>query len=422
MDTAMPLARQLREATRQRHDRLEALPFAQRLAAGDLPLTAYTGYLRAMATIHAVLEHQLSVSDEPRITGVWHPDMVKLDAVLADLAYFAADGLDEIPAAADAAQQLANRLLNRSVESPVSLLGYVYVFEGAMLGAQVLAPQVAAAFDLSGEAGLSHLTGYGADTRERWQRCVDDINRLALADDERSALLVAAGEAFDGVHAVLAALHPLLTSSAALPASALNPEAGTHPVAQDPREIVAAKAAGERCLRAYPYLVWRYAERGRRFTDSDGAWLVTLADGDQAEVDRQVDWLGRVLATRGIPRLLLERHLLLLHDELVERLPARADDYARLRVSAERLAAERRTRITDDEMVRIRVRFDAAVGADWRARLPNTGEVLVAAWLDTRAGIPGVLDNVRDWHSDPARFPPAWVDAVDDCLAATALR
>ena len=68
----------------------------------------------------------------------------------------------------------------------------------------------------------------------------------------------------------------------------------------------AAKVAWEK----YPYLEYRYGERGRRFTDSDSCWLVTLTRAPrQVAVTKALEWLRTVLASRGIPTVILEFHL-----------------------------------------------------------------------------------------------------------------
>ncbi|MFZ1640910.1 MAG: hypothetical protein WAV07_05620 [Candidatus Contendobacter sp.] len=46
----------LREATREIHTQLEALPYPQALERRELPLESYVGHLRAMAVVHGVLE------------------------------------------------------------------------------------------------------------------------------------------------------------------------------------------------------------------------------------------------------------------------------------------------------------------------------------------------------------------------------
>src|SRR4051812_28593243 len=59
-------------------------------------------------------------------------------------------------------------------------------------------------------------------------------------------------------------------------AAALNPEAGHHAVTTDPRELRAALRAGEQTQRRFGYYEQRYGERGRAFTRSDSAWIVTV--------------------------------------------------------------------------------------------------------------------------------------------------
>src|SRR5690242_2051596 len=120
-------------------------------------------------------------------------------------------------------------------------------------------------------------------------------------------------------------------------ATAVNPLAGHHVVTADPRELAASERAGDRSWSAWTYYARRYGERGRQFTRSDSAWIATLAGEPAAVVEQQIRWLGGLLATRGMPRLLLEEHLRMLHDELVSAVPERASDYQLLRDAADSL-------------------------------------------------------------------------------------
>jgi heme oxygenase len=408
---------ELRAATRDAHQQLESLPFARSLADGDLPVESYVGYLRAMGVIHGVLEHELPVEADARIAGVWDNTMRKLPALQRDISYFTLRAVRDIPAAHAAAETVANRLLHRSVENPLSMLGYVYVLEGATLGAAVLAPWARQTFALTDGAGLAYLESYGEFMRANWQGFGERMDRLALEKIDRAAIVAAAVEAFAGIQDVIGALYPFDPDALLLKVTAINPEAGTHPVPQDPRELEAARRAGERCLREYPYFVWRYGERGHRFTDSDGAWLVTLIKYPMDRIERQVAWLGEVLATRGMPRILLQRHLELLYEELILRVPEKLGDYAKLLAAADWLASQRRARIPDDTLDAVVWHFESAAGPDWRVRLRGTGAMLVCAVADERAGLAGTLTSVREWLTDPKRFPPRWIDAVERCIA-----
>src|SRR3954452_4196864 len=104
-------------------------------------------------------------------------------------------------------------------------------------------------------------------------------------------------------------------------ASSLNPSAGHHVVTADPRELAACERAGDRSWSTWTYYAHRYGERGRQFTRSDSAWIATLGGQTAAMVEQQIRWLGTVLAARGMPRLLLEDHLRILHEELLASVP-----------------------------------------------------------------------------------------------------
>lgn len=201
-------------------------------------------------------------------------------------------------------------------------------------------------------------------------------------------------------------------------ASAINRDAGSHPITGDPVELEAAARASERSIREFPYYQHRYGERGRRFGSSDGAWLALLADHSQAEVDRQVLWLGRVLASRGMPQMLLERHLEILHEELMASYPERGGRYERLLRAAAMLRDERRELLGDHELAALARDFDAAVGPEWSARHPRMGEILVAAVVDERLGIPEAVTSLEAWMTDAERFPPSWIAATRRTIEA----
>ncbi len=192
----------------------------------------------------------------------------------------------------------------------------------------------------------------------------------------------------------------------------LNPEAGSHPIPADPREIEAALRAGEVTWKRFPYYEERYGERGRSFTRSDSAWLVTLCEQEEAVAHEQVAWLGSVLAARGMPRWLLEQHLGVLHDELVRSIPDLASAFGNLRAAAEMLAAERRAHLGDDELHDLTIAFDSRVPSEWSERLPETGALLGAAVADERAGVENAVASLTAWLSDPGRFPDSWIAAV----------
>jgi hypothetical protein len=201
-------------------------------------------------------------------------------------------------------------------------------------------------------------------------------------------------------------------------ARTLNPEAGEHAVAIDPLALAAATVAIERTYATFPYYVHRYGERGRRFSTSDSAWLALLGDETTESALREIRWLGKVLTSRGMPRLLLESHLRELAAELDAAQPERAARHDRLRECADALAAERRARIDDPTFETLTTSFDARVGKPWSETHRRTGQILVAAVADERCGFDRAVTSLSDWMTDPERFPEHWIEAVLDTLSA----
>ena len=198
-----------------------------------------------------------------------------------------------------------------------------------------------------------------------------------------------------------------------VPAESINPYAGTHPISADGVEVQAAWGAAEASLREFPYYLERYGDRARLFGASDGAWLATLQDRTEEEVEQEVLWLGTVLSSRGMPRLLLERHLELLHAELVRAAPDRAEAYAGL-LHGVRALRERRSRYLDDAAVdELERAFEQAAGRVTTERLPRMGRILASAVADEADGLANAVHSVLEWAHDATSFPDEWLVAVE---------
>lgn len=196
----------------------------------------------------------------------------------------------------------------------------------------------------------------------------------------------------------------------------VNPDAGDHMITADPAELAAADRATRRSWRRFPYYGRRYGVRGRRFSMSDSGWLLTLCDLVPERALQQVKWLGGVLAARGLPQLLLETHLEMLHEELVAACPADGARYARLPECAAALRETRLDAMSEPELEALAADFEARVGGV-DGRVGNMGVVLAAAVADERAGVPNAVASLAEWACDPARFSDPWVREVRRTLA-----
>jgi hypothetical protein len=208
----------------------------------------------------------------------------------------------------------------------------------------------------------------------------------------------------------------MLTHHSVGNARSINPEAGDHAISLEPREQAAAAAAVRASWREFPYYARRYGERGYRFSLSDTGWIETLCQHPVTEARSQVLWLARLLAARGMPSYLLERHLEFLHQELVSAAPQRTERYQIIAQCAAALREMREVQLSSARFDQLAARFEAAV-AEHPARIANMGAILVSAVTDEAWIAAGAVTAVQGWACDPTMFDAAWTSAVQDFLA-----
>ena len=413
----LTLMEELRAATFLAHSKLQTAPFFQALAACQLPLESYVGQLRALAALHGVLEQALESSPEERVASVWNPDMRKLPRLQQDMRYFEPRSVADLKEAVDVALKTVDRLRLRSVEEPLTLLGCLYVLEGSTIGALVLRPLYARAFMLEGEDGLAALHSYGSAVHRHWAQYQERMNALRLSAEEREQTIQVANEFFAQLEAIFQALYPFQPESKTVLVTSINPEAGRHPVPTDAREVESALRAADLCWERFPYYEQRYGERGRRFARSDAAWQATLHQYEPEQIIQQARWLGRVLATRGMPTLLLQVQLEILFEELAAAIPERRTSYEKLLLAAAALKESSSRHFDEEQMQTLAAGFDRAVAPEWSEKFRHTGVLLISAVADELEGIEGTVENLRRWMTDPARFPADWIAAVEATLS-----
>ncbi len=402
----------LRDQMRDRHDTLERMPFFTALQAGTLPVESYVGLLRALGVIHAALERGLDESKSAVVQSVWHDGLKKFALLEKDLNFFVPRQIPDVVHAAQAALALAANIRLCASRHDAGLLGYLYVFEGSTRGSVTIRKWMEKAMRLRPKEGLAYFSNYGENVEENWAQFVVRMERALENSGEIDAVLEGASAAYTGMEPILSALYPLSPELLRFLSSTLNPEAGNHPIPNDPVERDAALRASIISMQLIPYCGMRYGERGKRFVDSDSAWLATLVDYPQETVNLQIQWLGRVLASRGMPRWTLEIHLTALAEALGNAKPQRMEDYEKLRTAALRLRLDRLAHINAELAAQIAEEFRASAPAEWVARLPETVDLIISAVADEKSGMDNAVGSLIDWLADASRFPEAWVDAV----------
>ena len=406
------LMKALKEAISARHARIEALPFFAALAKGELPLESYVGQLRAMAVIQGTLEHEFSQLASGELKALLLSRPSRLVHLRKDLGLFDRPFIPDIKAALEPARKIAEQIRLYRAGEPTDLLAVLYVLQGTTLGNTVHLPDVLKTFGGRTSGAAHYYSGYGADTSRHWKEFSSAMNAFPVSRKDLSRLIEAALDLFDRLEALYSALYPVQSSGTVFTAGMLNPEAGQHAVPQDAREIEAAMAAAKKCGEEFPYFRERYQERGKSFARSDVAWLATLAELPQTQLMAQVEWLGRVLGNRGMPRITLERQLELLYFELAAAVPGKADRYRGLLEAAGSLKAERLRHIPEKTFSRLKKEFEAATDNEQQGRFRGTGGMIVSAVCDLEAGVANAVGSLRPWLTDEARFSPQWIAAV----------
>lgn len=406
----------LKKETREYHSTLESFPFFKALIEHRLPLACYVGQLKALAVIHGLLENEMAASDDKHVLSIWDERMRKVPLLQEDLQFFETRVISDTTVPIEAALALTQDIRRKRSEHSVTLLGYLYVLEGSTLGNRVHLIDISAAFYLNAPDGCRYYSSYGDQVRANWDRFSKKMNAVLTAPAIQSVVIEAAHEAFSGLEVLYTALYPLDESTKDFRAARINPEAGNHPIPENEPEIKAALRASDRAWAEFPYYEHRYGERGKRFSDSDTCWLATLTALDQESLQRQIDWLCRVLAVRGMPSLLMEHILRFLHEELTAVAPADEAIYEKLLISADILRKAREKRLPHPKLDALASEFEAAVGSEMAEMYKNTGKLLGSAVADEKNGIKGAVAGLQKWLTDVDRFTNEWISAVNETI------
>lgn len=188
-----------------------------------------------------------------------------------------------------------------------------------------------------------------------------------------------------------------------------NPEAGSTPSPASARERELVECSAAIIWRAFPYFSWRYSVRGRAFGRSDAGYLVTLLDFNEPTSRTQVAWLADVLATRGMPSILLEYQL-----ESLGRTWKRESLEGSIRFleHAAELRAARLSALGPQAFAACERLCAAAARGDARRR--GAGILIAAAVADWANGLGAHVDPLINWLVDAATDDVAWSAACGD--------
>ncbi|MBP9164379.1 MAG: biliverdin-producing heme oxygenase [Leptospiraceae bacterium] len=410
--TNKKLSEELKAVTLSIQERLNKSPFFEALTNKNLPIESYVNYLQAMAGVSGVLEREILIANHSVLNSVWKNNMLKLPGLLADLESLNSTQVEDIPLAIDAMLDTIKLIRLSRIDNPLSLIGIMYVLESSTLEGEFRKQLVQANFNFHNNEGLIYLDHYKDKKQENWEAFETRINALPLSASEFDSIIETAAFFFKKMESIFIYLFPIHNTISFYNVSTINPEAGKHNIPEDKLEIEAAFRAGITTWEEFPYYAWRYGLRGKQYTRSDSVWLVTLCELEEEVVIEQVHWLGRVLASRGMPQWLLAVHLKNLVYELEKVHPEKKHEYDKLSKASDSIHSMFNRIFKEDDRKRLISEFESQIGEEWSHRLKNIGGLLVSAVADERNGIDKALSSIETWATDENRFPKVWIESV----------
>jgi heme oxygenase len=387
---------------------IAAIPFFTAVASGELPLESYIQYLRAEK---ALIQPCTLSATLPALSTL-------LLAIEQDLEVLGVHQTADYPRVTLATLSLTEQVRVSYLDNPAKLVGYLFILLEPTLFEKLDPKVLADQFGLPQENGFSFLSSYDTAGPDLWSEFPEDyFSSLSNEAAEASALSAALGTAA-GLKKLFQVLYPLEIEKYRNLVMDLNPSAGTHAIPDDPREIQAAIRAGEVTLKQIPYFEWRFGDRAKKFTHSDSAWLAAVTRLSDSAFAQQVDWLAQLLATRGMPQWILEEHLRNLYAELLRFCPENAAQYEKIAKVAGKKRSEREMTVVAGDFSQLGEEFEDRVKDEWPKMSRNAGKILVAAVSDEALDIKNAVASVQGWMTNPARFSPDWIAAVDATLQA----
>lgn len=377
----------LRNATARAHGELEATEVAHRLREGSIAREAYADYLRAVAVLVASLRTAIRRHGPTDLAHLLPTLEDWAERLAVDIRALAGDDPTANEGAQTAVLQFMQKAYGELGHGSEWLYGVLYVLHGSHNGNRQVAQAIRRGLDLGGGPGTSYL---GATEGEpaAWRSFKALLDERLTSEEQHRSAAAGAAEAFECFRQVFHALED--PGGRRVRASAINPEAGDHPVPDDPRLARVAAEVGRAAHLAFGYLVRRYGGRGEAFARSDGVWMVTLLDMPEDRAQGRVDWLARLLSSRGVPSLCLEHHLEQLHHALWEAGALGGRGSSRLLALSRHVGAARRAAIPEEQWASI-------VDTPVPALDPLGAATLVSAVVDQQSGLAKCADSMARW-------------------------
>ena len=190
--------RKLKEGTQALHDQAESGNFQVRMVNGELARIEFASFLGQMRHIHATFDPaiQSAAAADERVAQIFDESHLRLGRIDQDLADLSAEAIaDPLPST----QQFIGYINDRLEQHPASLIGVLYVKEGATNGNKIVAKRLRETMELEPDHAMRYLDPHGKDQRRKWNGFKETLNELDLTDVEQEECVRVAQETFQMV-------------------------------------------------------------------------------------------------------------------------------------------------------------------------------------------------------------------------------
>lgn len=183
----------------------------RRLLTKTLDRETYVALLQNLVPVYTALETELGRhAAEPRIAPFFHPGLVRVPSLLADIRSLGGDPAAEVRPTA-AAQSYATKIHAAATEDPVLLIAHSYVrYLGDLSGGQILKKMIAEMYGLAGGVGTAFYEfpdlPAPEEFKHRYRAALDQVD---LTETQANKVVDEAIEAFEANTALFRALESI---------------------------------------------------------------------------------------------------------------------------------------------------------------------------------------------------------------------
>ncbi len=190
--------RKLKEGTQALHDQAESGNFQIRMVNGELARLEFASFLGQMRHIHAAFDPAIkhAAESDDRVARLFDESHLRLGRIDQDLA-----DLDSttIPEPLPSTQKFVEYIGHRLDAHPASLIGVLYVKEGATNGNKIVSKRLQRAMELKPDQAMRYMDPHGKDQRRNWNAFKKTLNELELSEQEQADCVQVAQETFQMV-------------------------------------------------------------------------------------------------------------------------------------------------------------------------------------------------------------------------------